>query len=86
MAIVTNIGSQSIVVGLVISTSAWLIHWIFVKVAAWYEKLNPPCNLPVLNLRGWHFDQAQREYLDNLDKYLDIGREKVQQQHLLSRR
>lgn len=67
---------QSFLVGLSISSVAWLLNYIIAFVTEWREKLNPPCDLPILNLKGWKFNEAKREYMTRLDHYLEIGRSK----------
>ena len=67
---------QSLLLGLAVSSAAWLLNYLVAFVAEWREKLNPPCDLPVLNLKGWKFNQARQEYVTRLDYYLEIGRSK----------
>lgn len=40
-----------------------------------YTKLRKPCNLPVVNLSGWRFEEAKQRYISNLWDYLRLGRE-----------
>ena len=68
---------QSVLVGLLVPSAVWLIIRLITAGLEFREKINPPCNLPVLNSEGWQFAKAKREYLTNLGKYLQIGREKV---------
>jgi Cytochrome P450 len=70
---------QSVLVGVAISSAAWLLTQIITFAVEWWEKLNPPCDLPILNLKGWRFDKAKQEYVTRLDHYLDIGRSKYRE-------
>ena len=42
-----------------------------------YFKLRKSCDLPVLNLDGWRFEEAKERYISDLFGYLKYGREKV---------
>ena len=68
---------QSVLVALLVPSTVLLIVRLITAGLDFWEKLNPPCDLPVLNLEGWQFAKAKQEYLTNLGKYLQIGREKV---------
>jgi hypothetical protein len=70
---------QSLLVGVAVSSTAWLLNYIVTFAIAWWEKLNPPCDLPILNLKGWRFDKAKQEYVTRLDHYLEIGRSKYRE-------
>jgi hypothetical protein len=70
---------QSLLVGLAISSAVWVLNYIVAFVAEWREKLNPPCDLPILNLKGWKFNEAKQEYVTRLDHYLEIGRSKYKE-------
>lgn len=67
---------QSLLVGVAVSSAVWLLNSIIAFAAEWREKLNPPCDLPILNLKGWSFSKSKLEYVTRLDHYLEIGRSK----------
>lgn len=74
---------QGILIAVSVSSAVLLIARLITTSEFW-EKLNPPCDLPVLNLEGRQFAKAKHEYLTNLGKYLQIGREKVCSLHRMS--
>ena len=68
---------KSVLVGLLVPAAVWLFVRLITASLDFWEKINPPCNLPVLNLEGWQFAKAKHEYLTDLGKYLQIGRNLV---------
>lgn len=67
---------QSLIVGFAIASAVWILNYVATVAIEWREKLNPPCDLPILNLKGWRFNKAKQEYVTRLDHYLEIGRSK----------
>src|SRR5882724_10623428 len=67
---------QSLIVGTAIASAVWLLNSVAAVAIDWWEKLNPPCDLPILNLKGWRFSKAKQEYMTRLDHYLELGRSK----------
>jgi len=67
---------QSLLVGIAISSAVWLLNYLVTSAVEWKEKVNPPCDLPILNLKGWRFNKARQEYVVRLNHYLEIGRSK----------
>jgi len=67
---------QSLLLGLAVASAVWLLNYLIAFIAEWREKLNPPCDLPILNLKGWKFNEARQDYVTRLDHYLEIGRSK----------
>jgi hypothetical protein len=65
---------QSLLVGIAVASTTWPLNSLVAFVAEWREKLSPPCDLPILNLKGWRFNKAKQEYVTRLDHYLEIGR------------
>jgi hypothetical protein len=50
---------QSLLVGIGVASATWLLNYIAAFVVKWQQKLNPPCDLPILNLKGWIFNKAK---------------------------
>jgi hypothetical protein len=52
----------------------YLITSVVLQRIRFYKK---PCNLPVLNLKDGNYEKAKMEFMVNLPKYLEEGREKA---------